>query len=151
MPHNDDILREYDAARKQIAHYDTVEEWSRFVSLDHFTEFNVIFPVLLSGRDVIAGIKGARFTEPSVRDGSYFDSPHVSIDDREVRVFGDSILITTTGQTARPAKDGTIAYETTKLTQIVARIDGKLMLVHSHSGPPGNQSPPYHEKDRFGG
>lgn len=62
-----------------------------------------------------------------------------------------NLFLTSTGQTAKLSKDGTVKYEATKLTQVVARVDGKLMLVHSHSSPPGSQSPPYHEKDQFGG
>jgi hypothetical protein len=151
MTTKDELLKEYAARRKATSHYKNVEEWAEFVSLDYFTEFNVIFPVLLEGRDVFTAVKGARFSEPSVKDGSYFDETRVSVPDaQEVRVFGDTIVSTTVTQTAKVAKDGTIKYGTFKNTQVIARINGKLMLVHSHSSPPGTEAPPYHDKDQFG-
>jgi hypothetical protein len=150
MSHKDDILAEYVAVRKAHGTYSTLAEWAEYVSLDQFTEFNSIFPVLLQGRDVIAAVKGARFDEPSMKDGSYFNGLHATVTDTsETRVYGDTIVTVTTGQTEKVMKDGTIKTEIVKSTSVVARVNGKLMIVHAHNSAPGTQSPPYHEKDQF--
>jgi hypothetical protein len=151
MATREELLKEYAARRQATSRYKNVEEWGEFVSLDYFTEFNVIFPVMLEGRDVLTAVKGARFSEPAVVDGSYFDELRVSLTDaQEMKVFDDAIVSTSTGQSARLRKDGTIEYRTVKGTQVIVRVNGKLMLVHSHSSPHGDESPPYHDRDQFG-